>query len=402
MRREQRPYESAVSGSGFVLLLLRKIGTDSLQSLLESLSVAGVADAHGALLLEAVPGGDEGSGGLVHLPAEVIGGDVQVIGHQSGGPRPGLHIGKVGLSLHPGVQNGQILPDDAPVPLQQLVRMLQGQGCHRLVQHAAADEVVVPVDAALLQHALVLGGDPPQAHPRQGEHLGHAAHADALLVQVHDGGAVALLLGQVAVHLVAQDVGPVPPGDGNNLLEQGLRHEGPGGVVGVVEADELHAPLRQPGELFRVGQVFALPGQMQQLHLGPQRGGDGVELLIGGQDGDHLVPGLHQGVEQVVVGPRRSVGGDHLLGLHVPVQPADPLLEGGQSEDVPIGEPPGAQLLQKGPLVLAGEGEQLVQGHRVHAGLGDIIFGPHLVLVHPLFYQKRFDVHKTAPSQNLD
>ena len=104
----------------------------------------------------------------------------------------------------------------------------------------------------------------------------------------------------------------------------------------------------------------------------------------------------------MVVGSRRPVGGDHLLRLHVPVQLADPVLEGGQAEDVPIGEPPGAQRLQKGPLVLAGEGEQLVQGHRVHAGLGDIIFGPHLVLVHPLFYQKRFDVHKTAPSQNLD
>ena len=206
---------------------------------------------------------------MVHLPAEVIGGDVQVIGDQGGGPRLGLHIGDVGLSLHPGVQNGQILPDDAPVPLQQLVRVLQGQGGHRLVQHAAADEVVVPVDAALLQHALVLGGDPPQPHPRQGEHLGHAAHADALLVQVHDGGAVALLLGQMAVHLVAQDIGIVPPGNGDDLLQQLLRHEGPGGVVGVIQADELHAPLRQPGELLGVGQIAALPGQMQQLHPGP-------------------------------------------------------------------------------------------------------------------------------------
>ena len=339
---------------------------------------------------------------MVHLPAEVVGGDVQVIGDQGGGPRLGLHIGDMGLLLHPGVQNGQILPDDAPVPLQQLVRVLQGQGGHRLVQHAAADQVVVPVDAALLQHALVLGGDPAQAHPRQGEHLGHAAHADALLVQVHDGGAVALLLGQMAVHLVAQDVGIVPPGNGDDLLQQFLRHEGPGGVVGVVEADDLHASLRQPGELLGVGQIAALPGQMQQLHLGPQRGGDGIELLIGGQDGDHLVPGLHQGVEQVVVGPRRPVGGDHLLGLHIPVQPADALLEGGQAEDVPVGEPPGAQLLQEGPLVLSGEGEQLVQRHRVHTGLGDVVFGPHLVFVHPLFYQKRFDVHKTAPLQNLD
>ena len=103
----------------------------------------------------------------------------------------------------------------------------------------------------------------------------------------------------------------------------------------------------------------------------------------------------------MVVGPRRPVGGDHLLGLHIPVQPADALLEGGQAEDVPVGEPPGAQLLQEAPLVLPGEGEQLVQGHRVHTGLGDVISGPHLVLVHPLFYQKWLDVHKTAPSQNL-
>ena len=103
----------------------------------------------------------------------------------------------------------------------------------------------------------------------------------------------------------------------------------------------------------------------------------------------------------MVVGSRRPVGRDHLLGLHIPVQPADALLEGGQAEDVPVGEPLGAQLLQEGPLVLPGEGEQLVQRHRVHTGLGDVVFGPHLVLVHPLFYQKRFDIHKTAPSQNL-
>ena len=107
--------------------LLGDVGADRLQALLQGLPVTGVTDAHGAGLLKAVAGGDEGPGGVVHLPAEVIGGDIQVIGHQGGGPRLGLCIGDVGLPLDPGVQDGQVLPDNAPVPLQQPAGMLQGQ-----------------------------------------------------------------------------------------------------------------------------------------------------------------------------------------------------------------------------------------------------------------------------------
>ena len=188
-----------------------------------------------------------------------------------------------------------------------------------------------------LQHLGIPGGDPAQPDPGQGEHLGHTADADALLIQVHNGGAVALLLGEVAVHLVTQDIGPVAAGDGDDLLQHLLGHEGAGGVVGVVQADELDA---SPGQLLQTGQVgqkAVVRGQGKQLHLGPQGVGDGVQLLIGGQDGDDLVTRLHQGAEQVVVGSGGAVGGDHLLRAQIPVQLADPLQKGGLAEDVPIG-----------------------------------------------------------------
>ena len=182
-------------------------------------------------------------------------------------------------------------------------------------------------------------------------------------------------------------------GDSDDLLQHLLGHEGPGGVVGVVQADELDAALGQLLQSGQVGQKAGVRGQGEQLHLGPQGVGDGVQLLIGGQNGDDLVTRLHQGAEQVVVGSGSAVGGDHLLRAQVPVQAADPLQEGGLTEDVPIGQPPGAQGGEESLLVLAGELEQLVQRDGVHTGLGDIVPGAHLILIHPFFYQKGFDFH---------
>ena len=249
---------SAVSGNVFFCLgsafgLLSQEGAHGLQAVHQGLPVAGVAHPDAVLLLEAVAWGDEGPGGVIHLLAEIIGGDVQVVVHQGSGPGLGLDIGDVGLPLDPVVQNGQILPYDAPIAGQQLVSVLQGQGGHRLVQHPAADQVVVPVDEAALQHLGIPGGDPAQPDPGQGEHLGHTADADALLIQVHNGGAVALLLGEVAVHLVTQDIGPVAAGDGDDLLQHLLGHEGAGGVVGVVQADELDASRASSSRRARSG-----------------------------------------------------------------------------------------------------------------------------------------------------
>ena len=64
---------------------------------------------------------------------------------------------------------------------------------------------------------------------------------------------------------------------------------------------------------------------MEQFHLGSHGCGNGVELLIGGDHADDLVAGFHQGVEQMVVGPRRPVGRNHLVRGESPVQLADPL-----------------------------------------------------------------------------
>ena len=69
-----------------------------------------------------------------------------------------------------------------------------------------------------LQRRLITGGDPAHPQPRQREHLGHAADRDALFVQVSDGRAPVIGLGQVAVYLIAEDVGVHAAGDVHDLL----------------------------------------------------------------------------------------------------------------------------------------------------------------------------------------
>ena len=75
---------SAVSGNVFFCLgsafgLLSQEGAHGLQAVHQGLPVAGVAHPDAVLLLEAVAWGDEGPGGVIHLLAEIIGGDVQVV-----------------------------------------------------------------------------------------------------------------------------------------------------------------------------------------------------------------------------------------------------------------------------------------------------------------------------------
>ena len=135
---------------------------------------------------------------------------------------------------------------------------------------------------------------------------------------------------------------------------------------------------------------------MEQAHVRPEGLGDGVELLVGGHDADHPVPGFQQGVEDVVVSPRRPVGGDDVLRGKGFVEPAHPLPEGGRALNGPVGQAAGAELPQERVPVLPGEGEQLIQGNGIHTGFGDVEPRPLLPGVHPFLHGEGFDLHENS------
>lgn len=95
----------------------------------------------------------------------------------------------------------------------------------------------------------------------------------------------------------------------------------------------------------------------------------------------------------MVVGARRAVGGHHLMGLHGLVELADALAQGVAAHDVAVGQALGAEVGQKGLLIHAGQGEELVRGNGVHAGLRDVEASAHFIFIHPFFHGKGLDVH---------
>ena len=104
------------------------------------------------------------------------------------------------------------------VPLQHPVAVCQSDGRHRIIKHTAADEVVIPMGQKGLPCRLVTGGDPAHAQPRQREYLGHTADRYTLFVQIGNGGAPVIGLSQVAVYLVAEDIGIHAAGNIHDLL----------------------------------------------------------------------------------------------------------------------------------------------------------------------------------------
>ena len=95
----------------------------------------------------------------------------------------------------------------------------------------------------------------------------------------------------------------------------------------------------------------------------------------------------------MVVGARRAVGGHHLMGLYGLVELADALAQGVAAHDVAVGQALGAEVGQKGLLIHAGQGEELVRGNGVHAGLRDVEASAHFIFIHPFFHGKGLDVH---------
>ena len=191
--------------------------------------------------------------------------------------------------------------------------MLQGKGGDRFIQQPAADMVVIPVGEELAHRRLVVRGDPAEPQPCQGKDLGHASDGDALLIQVRDGFAPGVFLGQMPVHLVAENIGVHAPGDRDDLLQNLSAHQGAGWVVRVVDADQFGARDGEPPQFVQIRQVPVLFPQMQDLHVCPVGFGDRIELLVRRHHTDDPVTGLGKGVEHMMVGACCTVCGDHFF-----------------------------------------------------------------------------------------
>ena len=271
---------------------------------------------------------------------------------------------------------------------------MKRQRGNRVVKHAAADKVIIPVGNAAVQQLPVVCDDPAQPQPRQREHLGHTADGHPLLrVQVNDGIRPRVLLRQMAIHLVAHDPCIHIAGNFHNLLQQFPAHQCAGGVIGVIDADDLGVRGGQLSQLLQIRQIAVFLCQMQQLHICAEGLGNGIKLLVGRHNADDPIARLHQRVKHMVVGPGRTVGGDNLLRTDGPIQLADALPQAQPPLDVAVGQAFGGKLMPEGSQIRAGEPGQFLHGNGVHAGFGDVVAGAHLIFIHPLFYLKGFDTH---------
>lgn len=373
------------------------------QALAQVVGVVGVrvADAHAVRLLEGVTGRDEGTRGLDHVCAEVVGVDVVVVVHEGGGAGLGPHERETRLGVDPLLKDVQILANDAVAAGQDRVAVRQGVRGNLLVEQPAADEVVVAVAQQVMAQLRVLRDAPPQADSRHGPYLGHGAHHDGLVVQVDGRGRERVaVLHEQAVHLVEHEPRVVPARDVHDAANLLLGKQRARGVVRVVDADDLDVVAAQGVESLGVHVVVLLLVQVQNAHVGAAHLGNGVELLVGGHDGNDVVAQLAQGREYQVVGAGRAVRGDDVPRLDRLVQAADALEELGAALDVAIRQATLAERVQELVARLgAGLGralaqlEHLVEGHGVRTGLGHVVTALRLPRVHPLLDLEVLDLH---------
>ena len=116
---------------------------------------------------------------MVHPGTEGIGIRSIVVIDQRRRPGLGSAVADPRLALHPGIQNGEIFPDNPAVSLQNYIAVLKGYRRQRFVEQPAADMVIIPMGQERFAKGFVMGCDPAEAQPRQRKDLRHAADRDA-------------------------------------------------------------------------------------------------------------------------------------------------------------------------------------------------------------------------------
>ena len=226
--------------------------------------------------------------------------------------------------------------------------------------------------------------DPAQAQARERERLGHAPDAHRALVAVHErGGGAGARLVETPVHLVGQDPGTGLAGDLDDPGQVRLVEQRPGRVARVHEVDDLDATRGQPAQLIEVRQPAVVLAQAQLANLGAEARGDGRVLLVGGHERDDDVTRLHQGLVRQRVRADRAVGDENVTRRRRLVERCDRTTQPLRTLDRAVAEPHRDELRQEGRPVQAGDRQQLLHRHRVHAGLGQVVAAAGLPAVHP-------------------
>ena len=95
--------------------------------------------------------------------------------------------------------------------------------------------------------------------------------------------------------------------DLDDLREEVAIHQRTGRIVGVVEADEFRAGRGKAAQLGKIRQEAVLGRQLENADIRPEAFGDRIVLLVGGQDRDDAVAGLHQRLVHQRIGADRAI-----------------------------------------------------------------------------------------------
>ena len=276
--------------------------------------------------------------------------------------------------------------------VEDLGAVFEGEGREILINPPNGDRVVIAVDHDVFQQGL-RPRDPAHAQPGQRIGLGHPRRADAPLVQIADRGGIAVprLIG-AAIDLIAEHPCAAAARDLGNLSQHRAIHQRAGRVVGVVGGNHPRVGPHHRAQLVKVGQEAVLGAQMQQFDLGADAFGDRVMLLVGRHDGDDMIAAANQRLMNQRIGPDGAVGGQHVLAGLGLVEPRHRVAQPVRALDRAIAHAHAAQLAQHG-IVDARHVDQLTQGDRVHAGLGEVVAAVVLEFVHPHLDAEGLDMH---------
>ena len=212
-------------------------------------------------------------------------------------------------------------------------------------------------------------------------------------MQIGDrGGRAGVVLIDAAVDLVAEHVRRRRRPRSPRLLEPGAVHEGARRVVRVAERDQLRPLAGQRAQLAEVRQPAVLLAQAQRADVGAEALRDRVVLLVVRDDRDDAVARLHEREVDELVGADRAVRDQHVLARLAVVEGGDAVAQPVRALDRAVRELQRPQLFEE-RVRLAGEVEQLGDGERGDAGLGEVPVAACLVLVHPLLDPERADPH---------
>jgi hypothetical protein len=171
--------------------------------------------------------------------------------------------------------------------------------------------------------------------------------------------------------------------------------DGAGRVVGGVDRDELGAPGDEALEVLEVEPEAAIVrAHFPERDIGAERRRHALDLLVGRVDGDDVVAGVEQGVEEQVVRLDRAGGDQDVVRAGALVGRGDVLTECLGPPRFAVAKAGREERFEcRGPFTLRQQSDQLIDAHRQDAALGDVVLDPCFPERHPPFQPEILDLH---------